>query len=144
MEDWISDNYCGLYRWPSKTYFNKTDLNLIEYYKNSSEFLKATGYRRGLKNDWRYQLSTFVWDVEEGETIFAYKSGTFIGYGELGEYYPEDGGHFRFIEWKELRPSLDLNGTDLINVVNRPCTFMNIDDYLGEVSTLLKKNKIKF
>jgi len=139
-KDWLMNGYCILYGWPEKSYFNETNMNLLKKYSDPMSFLKKTGYRGGLKNDWRYQLKNFVWDVKEGETVFAYKRGTFVGHGKFGNYYNDDNGnHLRKIKWNELSPPLSLKGTDVIKILSQPCTIKNIDDYRDEIRYLLQK-----
>ncbi|RLG26948.1 hypothetical protein DRN70_02615 [Methanosarcinales archaeon] len=144
-EDWLKKSYCVLYDWKEQPYFDKINTNLKNKYRCSEEFFEKAGYKGGLKNDWRQQLKTFVWDITVGDYIFAYKKGSFVGWGKIeektGEYYYDDEGHKRNVEWIEFSPALNLEGTELIEklAVRSAGTIKNIDDYRGEINNLIRK-----
>lgn len=139
--DWMANNYSILYNWTEKPYFDKININLKENYLGPDDFLKNVGYTGGVKHEWRLQLKTFVWDVNEDDIAFAYKKGTFVGCGKFGEYYYDsEKGHIRDISWVELNPPLDLHNTNLIKVLSIPIagTIKSINDYMDEVQKLMR------
>lgn len=135
-DDWIDNNYSILYNWHDKPYFDKINKNLKDNYLGPDDFLEKTGFTGGVANDWRSQLKTFVWEVNKEDTVFAYKKGTFVGFGKLGKYYYDsEKGHIRDINWNELNPPLDLQNTSLIKVLSVAAagTLKNIDNYREEI-----------
>ena len=142
---WLDNNFCALYDWPEKSYYDKTNMNLKDKYSNSDDFLDNTDFRGKRKHDWRCQLKTFAWDVTEGDIAFAYKHGQFVGYGKLGRYYfNKNEWHARDIDWKEFNPPINLKGTDLFEVLKIPTsgTIKNIDTFRDEIIRLLENDGI--
>lgn len=147
-EKWVDEAYCALYNWEEKPYYDKINKNLKDNYSTPDEFLQKTGFRGGPPNEWRNQLKTFVWNVNEGDIIFAYKEGAFVGCGKIeknGEYYYEEEiGHIRNIAWEKYTPPLDLNDTNIIRKMSVASagTIKNIDEYRNEIISLIQNRKI--
>lgn len=141
--DWVEKNYCILYNWPEQPYYGMIKMDLKKDYKSPEEFLEKTGFKGGVKQDWRLQLKTFVWDVVEGDIAFAYKKSEFVGFGKIGSYhYDKNIGHIRDIIWEKIEPPLNLTKSILIDELGIPAagTIKNIGVYKNEILQLLKQN----
>ncbi len=137
--NWLKEkeNVCILYHW--SPYFSETDMDLKKSYAGPEEFFGKTG-KPHLPHDWRSQLKAFVWDAHEGDIVFAYKKGSFVGWGKLGSYFHDSEGHKRKITWEEIKPPLSLEKASFSKKLSSASagTFKNLDEYQGEIIKLIK------
>jgi len=118
-DEWREENKIEMGSWNRDPFLN---INIIDKYETPERYYSEIGLDKDLnddKNSNRYvQIKNFVWGINEGDILLAYKKGEIVGLGEVGKrqnYRFIGTTHIKDILWYELKNPLDVTNTPFLH-----------------------------